>query len=72
VHSQCAHCNDWLSGNLALYRARLLEKIGLERLQAIEGHQEPKQYRVEDLKAIQTTYKAKIREIKAKMAGIST
>jgi len=72
VHSQCAHCNDWLSGNLALYRARLLEKIGPERLQVLEGPQETRQYRVEELKAIQTEYKAKIRELKAKMAGIST
>jgi hypothetical protein len=64
VHSQCAHCNDWLSGNLALYRARLLDKIGPERLRALEGPQEPRQYRVEDLKAIQAEYKAKIRELK--------
>ena len=71
VHSQCAHCNDWLSGNLALYRARLLEKIGPERLQVLEGPQETRQYRVEELKAIQTEYKAKIRELKANYSGSS-
>jgi len=69
VHSQCAHCNDWLSGNLALYRARLLEKIGPERLERLEGPQEPRQYRVEELKAIQTEYKAKIRELKRNNTG---
>ena len=72
VHSGCSHCNLWLSGNPIGYRQGLIAKIGPERLERLEGPQEPRQYRVEELKAIQTEYKAKIRELKAKMAGIST
>ena len=36
-HAQCATCNDRLSGNIALYRPALLEKIGQYRLGLLEG-----------------------------------
>lgn len=32
VHKQCKHCNNWLSGNVEEYRARLNERIGKERV----------------------------------------
>lgn len=63
VHSQCCACNDWLSGNLINYRIGLLAKIGPERVERLEGPQEKRQYRVDELKAIQAEYKAKAKEL---------
>jgi hypothetical protein len=37
VHGQCKKCNRWLAGNVVEYRKRLLERIGLERLEQIEN-----------------------------------
>lgn len=45
------------------YRLRLIEKIGLERVEWLEGPHEPKKYTVDDLKAIKAEYRAKAREL---------
>lgn len=45
------------------YRERLIQKIGQERVDRLEGPHEPKRYTVEDLKAIKAEYRAKIKEI---------
>jgi hypothetical protein len=66
--SQCEKCNSWLSGNQQAYRASLLELIGSRRLGRLEGPHKPKQYRVEDLKAIQADYKARIKALNATQA----
>ena len=34
VNSQCKHCNYFMSGNLLNYRKNLINKIGLERVDA--------------------------------------
>lgn len=36
VHCQCAKCNHYMSGNLAMYSANLLRKIGPERFKELE------------------------------------
>jgi len=36
IHGQCVRCNRDLHGNLNEYRPRLLERIGQERMQALE------------------------------------
>lgn len=67
VHLQCnRNCNMGQSGNLLGYRPRLIEKIGLEAVEWLEGPHEPKRYTIEDLKAITAEYRAKVRELKAK------
>lgn len=62
-HLQCAPCNSHLSGNLAAYRPALIAKIGLERVEFLEGPHEPKRYRREEYQAIEAEYKAKLKEI---------
>lgn len=62
-HKQTSYCNNHLSGNVAEYRKRLIDKIGLERVEALESDHEPKRYRADDLKAIIETYKAKCKEL---------
>ena len=62
-HSQCEHCNSWKSGNQAEYRPNLIDKIGQERVDILEGPHDAKQYRVDDLKEIQRFYKAEIKAL---------
>jgi hypothetical protein len=63
VWKQCAPCNDHLSGNVVLYRKELINRIGLDQVERLEGPHEPKKYSVDELKAIKQTYKAKAKEL---------
>ena len=62
-HKQCAPCNTHLSGNIALYRGRLIEKVGAEAVAWLEGPHEQKHYTTDDLKAIKADYTRKAREL---------
>lgn len=64
IHKQCAPCNTHLSGNLVEYRIRLIQKVGLEAVEWLEGPHEPARYSIEDLQQIKATYRAKTRELK--------
>ena len=59
IHLQCAPCNTHLSGNIVNYRPRLIEKIGIEQVEWVEGKHDAKKYTKEELKAITKDYKAK-------------
>lgn len=47
-HKQCKHCNDKLSGNFIGYRKGLIEKLGLDVVEALEADQEPRKYIKQD------------------------
>jgi hypothetical protein len=64
VHKQCAPCNNHLSGNAIEYRLRLIKKIGVDKVEWLEGPHEPKKYTVEGLKVIKAEYRAKLKELK--------
>ena len=69
VHRQCnKNCNLEKSGNIVEYRIRLVKKIGAEQVAWLEGPHEPKRYSIDDLKAIATEYRAKLRELKKETA----
>lgn len=63
VWKQCAPCNNHLSGNAVLYRRALVELIGAEKVEWLEGPHEPKKYTIDDLKAIKAEYIRKRKEI---------
>lgn len=63
VHKQCAPCNDHLSGNIVAYRFGLLERIGIDRVEWLEGKHEAKKYTVDEIKAIKVEYTLKAKEI---------
>ena len=68
VHKQCNHyCNMNLSGNIVNYRLGLIKKIGLEKVEWLEGNHETCHYSIDDIKEIKNTYKNKIKELKIKM-----
>ncbi len=62
-HAQCVMCNRNLSGNVVEYRINLINRIGAENLEWIEGPHKPKRYRIEDLKQIEAHFKALRKEL---------
>lgn len=68
VHKQCSPCNTQLSGNIVEYRLELIRRIGQERVDWIEGPHEAKRYTIDDLKAINAEYRAKIKHLKEQAA----
>lgn len=63
VWASCSICNSHLSGNLTAFRSALLEKVGVEVVEALEGPHEPKRYRKEDYQAIEAEYKSKLKKL---------
>ena len=57
VHKQCSVCNNYLSGNLANYRKRLIQKIGLDQVEDLDRDGSPKKYTAADYKAIYDRYR---------------
>lgn len=59
VWKQCAPCNNHLSGNAVLYRKALVDLIGVEMVEWLEGPHEQKKYTIEQLQAIRREYTEK-------------
>ncbi len=64
IHRQCVKCNRNLSGNAVEYRIRLIQRIGADQVDWLEGPHQPRKYTVEEIKAITAHYRAKVRELK--------
>ncbi|RRV49563.1 recombination protein NinG [Pseudomonas sp. p106] len=70
-HKQLKSCNGG-SGKYAAkgrtvaqgYRERLIQKIGQERVDRLEGPHEAQRYTIDDLKAIKAHYRAKTKQLK--------
>ena len=56
-NSQCARCNTFLSGNIAAYRDRLIDKVGLEMVEYLEKDHGPFKYTIDDYKDIAEWFK---------------
>jgi hypothetical protein len=65
VHKQCSTCNNYRSGNLIEYRIRLPAKIGLDKVEWLEGKHEPKHYTIDELKELKRIYREKIKLLEA-------
>lgn len=74
THKQCTKCNGG-AGNFTRknttvtkeYRKNLIKKIGLERVEWLEGPHKPKKYTIEDLKGIKAKYMKKSKELLKQM-----
>lgn len=62
-HAQRKNCNRPGGTTYSKYRAGLVERIGEERVQAVEADQEPRHYSREDLINIRDTYRRKAKEL---------
>lgn len=64
IHRQCAPCNNHRHGNAIGYRAGLLERYGLEFVEALEADNAPRHQTAQEIDAIRDTYRAKAKELK--------
>lgn len=62
-HAQSKHDNQWLAGNVVDYRIRLIERVGLEAVDALESNNTPHKWTREELIDIAKTYRAKARQL---------
>lgn len=62
-HKQCAHCNNFLSGNMENYRINLIGRIGEKEVLELEKEHAPKKYTCQELKEIELKYKRKLKEL---------
>jgi len=60
IHKSCSVCNNWKSGNIGEYTPRLIERIGLERVQWLDNHERSREYSIEYLKRLKAIFKKKI------------
>ena len=63
IHLQCVQCNKDKSGNVGPYRVRLIVKIGLERVEALEVWHATVKSTVEQCQAIEAVYKVKTKAL---------
>lgn len=64
VHAQCVNCNRDKHGNLHEYRFRLINRIGIERVEDIDRLRHGIiKYTIYELKELQEIYKQKVKEI---------
>lgn len=61
VHSACTRCNRQLSGNAVEYRIRLIERIGLERVERLEADNEPRKFDIDYLKRVKSIFTRRAR-----------
>ncbi|EIC84015.1 recombination protein NinG [Serratia sp. M24T3] len=61
VHSACTRCNRQLSGNAVEYRIRLIERIGLQRVESIESDNTPRNFTIEYLQRVKAIFTRRAR-----------
>lgn len=62
-NAQCVSCNQWGAGKAVDYRIRLLERIGRERVEALECNNAVKKWDKDELREIRDTYRTKANEL---------
>lgn len=61
ISAQCIYCNNYSKNAHLAYRNGLIERIGLERVEALEAPHPPAKWTIEELKAIKAAYKARLK-----------
>ena len=64
-HKQCVPCNQFKSGNIVEYRISLVNRIGLDRVEALEKSHGQMKFTIEDAKRIKAEYKEKVKALEA-------
>ena len=62
-HKQCVPCNQFKSGNAVEYRKGLIAKIGIERVEALEGPNFPIKYTIDEAQHLAKYYKQLKKEL---------
>lgn len=64
AHAQRKFCNKHRAGNAVEYRIGLIQRIGLEAVEALESDNDPVKWDRDTLRQIKTIYRAKTRQLK--------
>ena len=64
IHKQCVKCNRDGSGNVVEYRMRLIDRIGLESVEAIESNNSTRKFTVEYLQRVKRIFNRRARHYK--------
>lgn len=67
-HAQSKHDNQWKAGNVVGYRVGLIQRIGIEAVEALESNNEVVKWDRETLRQIKVIYRAKVRALKKEQA----
>jgi hypothetical protein len=67
-HAQSKYENRHRAGNAVEYRIRLIARIGLARVEALESNNEVHHWTRDELRAIRDTYRSRVREMKKEAA----
>jgi hypothetical protein len=67
-HAQSKYENRHRAGNAVEYRIRLIERIGLAEVEALEADNKPHHWTKEELREIAALYRAKVRALKKETA----
>lgn len=63
IHKSCSQCNYRKGGNISEYRPRLIDKIGIDRIEWLENHPRSRDYSIEYLKRLKTVFLKKIKRL---------
>lgn len=66
VHAQCVKCNQWGAGKAVDYRIRLIPRIGLAAVEALEDSNQPRKFTADELREIRDSHRAKAKALKKK------
>lgn len=61
VHAACTRCNRQLSGNAVEFRIRLINRIGLERVESLERDNTPRKFDIDYLKRMKSIFTRRAR-----------
>lgn len=68
VHLTCQPCNVHLSGNLIQMRIGMIKKIGLARVEWLEGPHPPKKLTLPEIQEMKAFYRTEVRRMKKEAA----
>ncbi len=63
VHLQCEYCNTYLHSNATEYRKQLVKKIGVDKVEWLEGKHEPLKLTIPEIILMKEEYKERIRRL---------
>lgn len=61
VHAACTRCNRQLSGNAVEFRIRLINRIGLERVERLETDNTPRKFDIDYLRRVKAIFTRRAR-----------
>lgn len=62
-HAQRKQCNRYGAGRAVDYRVGLINRIGIDRVEALEADNKPHKWQADELRAIKAKYKQKLKEL---------